>query len=460
MGALCSASSHSSGSPGRGLRAAGPSLSRIRVSAAWRSKPPPSSPVLARGRVVELDPFSGGPYSPVVDPVERVGLAGAGDHAGDVAVEQGGAGRERRVLRLGSQHAGDQIFADVGVDLGRDHVLLQHAQLALDLGGELLAHVATQVAARVVGHVFAQEAAQRRGDLGRGLVAVGARASQAAVGDRLELGRHPGDQLADRPVLGVADLDQQIHLVGGGERRQAGQHLVQARAEREDVRAVVELAAQGLLGAHVLDLALDDAGLGVDLGQRRLGDAEVAQLDLAGVRADDVGRRDVAVDDAQRPPPVIHGGVRGVQGGGDLGGHVGGVLTRHRPLALAAALEDRPQILAVHVLHGDEVLAVGAGELVDAGDVGVAQEAGDLGLVDQHLDEVVVLGQVSQDPFDRHQVGVATGIEGLGAVDLGHTPESNAVHQVVPTQLLSPPHDFRVYSKPLENDRSTSNEII
>ena len=97
------------------------------------------------------------------------------------------------------------------------------------------------------------------------------------------------------------------------------------------------------------------------------------------------------------------------------------------------------------VLHGDEVLAVRAGELVDPGDVGVAQEAGDLGLIDQHLDEVVVLGQVSQDALHRHQVSMSGGVEGLCPVDLCHAAEGDAVEQVVPAELLCPAHVRPLY---------------
>ena len=83
---------------------------------------------------------------------------------------------------------------------------------------------------------------------------------------------------------------------------------------------------------------------------------------------------------------------------------VRGVLGRDRLLLRAAALEDGAHVLAVDVLHRDEVLAVRARELVDARDVAVAQDARDLRLVDEHLDEVVVLGEVREHALDRDQV--------------------------------------------------------
>jgi hypothetical protein len=151
------------------------------------------------------------------------------------------------------------------------------------------------------------------------------------------------------------------------------------------------------------------------------------------------------VHDAQRPPARVDRHVRGVEAAGDLRRDVRRVLRRDRLAALAAALEDRAQVLSVDVLHRDEVLAVRARELVDPRDVGVAEEAGDLGLVDQHLDEVVVLGQVGQDALHRHQVSMAGGVEGLCPVDLGHASERDPVQQVVPAELLCPSHVRTLY---------------
>ena len=91
----------------------------------------------------------------------------------------------------------------------------------------------------------------------------------------------------------------------------------------------------------------------------------------------------------------------------DLGRDVRGVLRRDRLLLRAAALEHGAHVLAVDMLHRDEVLAVRARELVDARDVAVAQHARDLRLVDEHLDEVVVLGEVREHALDRDEVRLA-----------------------------------------------------
>jgi hypothetical protein len=41
-------------------------------------------------------------------------------------------------------------------------------------------------------------------------------------------------------------------------------------------------------------------------------------------------------------------------------------------------------------------------------------------------------------------MGVTAGVEGLGPVNLGHAPESNAIQEVVAAELLRPSHLQRV----------------
>ncbi len=112
---------------------------------------------------------------------------------------RGRLGLERDLGRLEVLVAQHQVLADVIADVVGHHVLLEHAQLALDLGREHLADEPAEVAARVVRHVLAQERAQVALGLGGGLVAVGARLrvrqrSAIASSSRRDAGR----QLADR----------------------------------------------------------------------------------------------------------------------------------------------------------------------------------------------------------------------------------------------------------------------
>jgi hypothetical protein len=61
----------------------------------------------------------------------------------------------------------------------------------------------------------------------------------------------------------------------------------------------------------------------------------------------------------------------------------------------------------------------------------VGQLPRDLRLVDEHLDEVFILGHRGQDPLDREDLLEALHAERLGRVDLGHAADRDAVDEQV-----------------------------
>ena len=109
-------------------------------------------------------------------------------------------------------------------------------------------------------------------------------------------------------------------------------------------------------------------------------------------------------------------------------------------LQLAEAVLDLEQVLAPDVLHRDEVRVVDAAELEDLADVGVVELARDLRLIDEHLDEVGVLGHRRQDPLDREDLLEAFDAEGLGLEDLGHAADADAFEQQVFPEGNGLPH--------------------
>ena len=123
-----------------------------------------------------------------------------------------------------------------------------------------------------------------------------------------------------------------------------------------------------LFGRHVGDVPRLDPVAG-QVGAGQLGDAEVDDLGLAARRDHDVGRLDVAVDDA------------GVVGSGepacDLRAEGDDALDRQRP-ALDVLLER----LALVAGHDDEHPAVdGLVDVVDGADVRVVERRGGLGFL-------------------------------------------------------------------------------
>ena len=145
-------------------------------------------------------------------------------------------------------------------------------------------------------------------------------------------------------------------------------------------------------------------------------------------RHEDVGRLDVAVDDAVA--------VGEAEGGGDVGRDVGGALRQER----AVAAQDVGQRAPVHVLHHHEVRAALTAEVEDADDVGVVEVGRRRGLAAEPLDEVRIGGVLGEQHLDRHRTveQPVAGEEHVGhaaapdaAVDLVAVVEDGAVGGVM-----------------------------
>ena len=137
---------------------------------------------------------------------------------------------------------------------------------------------------------------------------------QALQRDRLQLRRDRLVQLPQRHRLLEGDPPHDVRLVRAADGRLAGQQLVERRPEAVDVHPVVgqAVAGQRLLRGHVPQRAEQvaahrQAGVGAEPGQ-----AEVADVDLAGAVQEQVAGLHVAVDDAERV-----GVLQGVGGVGD-----------------------------------------------------------------------------------------------------------------------------------------------
>ena len=157
-----------------------------------------------------------------------------------------------------------------------------------------------------------------------------------------------------------------------------------------------------------------------DVGVGQLRDAEVGDLDLVGVVEDQVGRLDVAVDDAPR--------VRVVERRGHLA-HEADHLLRLEARALGEHLRDG---LAVDELHGEVGQPALLAQVEERDDPRVGERAGDLRLVVEALDEGAVLGararDVEADGLDRERP-LDQGVEGL--VDGPHGAVAQAARDLV-----------------------------
>jgi len=100
-------------------------------------------------------------------------------------------------------------------------------------------------------------------------------------------------------------------------------------------------------------------------------------------------------------------------------------------LRLVAGAGDLQQVGPGHELHGQEQLLGGDVQVVDVGDVGVVEGGGDLRLVQEHVDQLLLGLHVREDLLEHHQL-LEAGVAALERqVDRGHASGGEAAHDLV-----------------------------
>jgi hypothetical protein len=92
----------------------------------------------------------------------------------------------------------------------------------------------------------------------------------------------------------------------------------------------------------------------------------------------------------------------------------------------------------VEVLHGDPVGVVVLAEIEDLRDVRVVDARGDAGLVEEHVDELVVLDEVRVDALDRDPLLEAAGPVHAREVHARHAADADLVDDAVATEEEGP----------------------
>ncbi len=218
------------------------------------------------------------------------------------------------------------------------------------------------------------------------------------------------DRLApvrERAGLLVHHLRYDCLCVGSGERRLAGQHFVEDRAQRVDIGPGIDRLARGLLGAHVLGSAEAHPGLRdphtAAVASSRERDPEVGHHRAAVVEQDVVGL-DVAMNH-----PVAMGVV---EPGGDFARDPNRVVNRK----LNLASEPGPERLTGQVGHDEKDRPVDPAGVEQGEDVGMLQVGGGLDLLQKPLGPDQ-RGDIGPEHLDRDFAIVA---KVVGQVDGGH----------------------------------------
>ncbi len=237
-----------------------------------------------------------------------------------------------------------------------------------------------------------------------GLVAEAAVLLERLLEDRPERRGHRRVRFRERPGIAVQDGVEDDGLGVPLEGPVAGGHLVEHRAEREEVRARVGRQPARLLGRHVVDRAEDGPGrrqIRRSRGRRgrsRLADrrawalelrqAEIEELHLAARRHHHVHRLQVAVDDAFR--------VRRLERVGHLDPEIEELPDFHR-----LPREPRRERFAFDELHHDERLPVVLLDGVHGTDAGMVQGRGRSRLALEPLQCRRVLRELRREELHR-----------------------------------------------------------
>ena len=213
---------------------------------------------------------------------------------------------------------------------------------------------------------------------------------------RGELGGDLRAQSPRRQRAVVANAGQGVRGGGGAKRRLSGEHLVEQRAQREEVRAGTERQPQDLLGRHGVARAhhhprvRERCFLLAPLGRQRPRDAEVEDLGVTRRGDHHVGRLEIAMQDALR--------MGGGEPAGDLAPPLYGASYGEKTFG-----EELAKRLAYHQLHDEPVAFRRFHQVVDLDHGRMGEPGPGLGLAAEALARPRLIQNVRQDMFDRHR---------------------------------------------------------
>ena len=180
------------------------------------------------------------------------------------------------------------------------------------------------------------------------------------------------------------------YSLGALEEALAGRQLEQHDAGGEDVAPPVDRLAPGLLGRHVRDLALELPALASPRRSRASllampkSTIFTSPVNVTTMFCGEMSRWTMFSGAAVEVALLVRVGEAGAHAEHDrervLERELGDALLPHLP-------HDRAKVLAVHVLHRDEVSAVDLPDVEDLDDVRVRERGRDARLVEEHVDE-------------------------------------------------------------------------
>ena len=272
---------------------------------------------------------------------------------------------------------------------------------------------------------------QRLGELLRAGVARGRVDLQCAVHHVAQPGRDVGPQ---RLHPGNPPRPQRfLHLVvvRATDGALVGQGFVQDGGGSPEIYLRRERAPLELLRREIGELAPQGAGL-VSVAQRaHLGNAEVAQLDLAETGDEQIRGRDVAMHDVE---VQTGGSARCVRVGERIERRLGDVhreVHRQEDPPLPAAGKDQREVAAVHVLHRQVVDLADHPRLEHLDDVRVLEHRRHVGLAAEQVHRLGVAGEPRGEPLQGDELVLARPLHRARLVHLRHAAAAEELDDLV-----------------------------
>src|SRR5262249_11929308 len=145
---------------------------------------------------------------------------------------------------------------------------------------------------------------------------------------------------------------------------------------------------------------------------------EVQNLDGSVTAEEYVARREIAMDEAERPPLAVRERVRVSEAVQQLGGDREHILHGDAPWPeIGAQLR---QISSPQKLHDHEVPVVDREQVVNANDVGMIELGGDARFTQKAFDRAGIDHTVEPQLLERDGLAEAAGPDTRGLVDIGH----------------------------------------
>jgi hypothetical protein len=286
----------------------------------------------------------------------------------------------------------------------------------------------------------AGERAEVEGEIARGLKALVRILFEAVAHHAFERAGDADVELVEIGRLVFEDRVQRLDRRVAAERRASRQHLVEHRAEREDVGAVIAGAAADLLGRHVADGAEEAAGLG---RRRRAASARDRRTD-ARPPAGDARARPISL---ARPksriftwPSRVMKRFSGFRSRWMMPfaraprrGRARSAWRSRSPCAAGSALpQSRPQRFAFQQLADDVVLIAFVADVVDRDDVRMVEHPRRARFLSRSGAALRVVREIAGEDLDRD---VASEARVDGAIHLAHAARADLCGDPVRTEL-------------------------